>query len=607
MTPAPAQQLTEEQESIVCAEPDRLMLIEAGAGTGKTHTLVARIAFLAEDSGLDPGDELLVLSFSRAAVSEVRKRLASHPQSLPFVPVQTFDSFATGLLDSVDPDGAWVNGGYDDRIRAATALLEAKAEGLHEALSVRHILIDEAQDLVGVRARFVTSLLSYTGAVFTVFTDAAQAIYGFSSTDQVAPTSFVECLVRVASDRPLDRRSLTVQQRAGSPTVARVMEFGTVLTDDTLDSGVIASSLGELVESLPPAPDLRSLTRLLGRRSDRITAILCRSNAQVLLIAEELTEMGIVHRLQRQASDRAIGSWLARVAQRVDGHVLSRRVLDEAYADLSDGPGLTAAELWLSLRRMDPRGKHEIDLRRVAAHLRRGDLPEELNHVSPGNVVVSTIHRAKGLEFDRVVLVPATMDDDDQAEANRILYVGLSRARDEILILRDYRPSGLRAEQRLGRIVEGGYAKGRRPVTGVEMSAEDTNSAEPAGASIDSCEPVAIQSHLLARVTPGDPVQLVLASPRRGLDAKPVYLVLHEDVPIGETSETFGDALLFLLPTRGERRWPASISGVRVQMIDTVAGDETIARSVGLSRSGLWARVRLQGLGRFSKKSGDPS
>ena len=606
MTPTLGQQLTEEQQSIVCAAADRLTLIQAGAGTGKTHTLVSRIAFLAEDSGLDPGDELLVLSFSRAAVSEVRKRLTSHPQSLPFVPVQTFDSFATGLLDSIDPDGSWVNGGYDDRIRAASALLEAKTEGLHEALSVRHILIDEAQDLVGLRARFVTSLLSFTGAAFTVFTDAAQAIYGFSSTDRVEPTSFVECLVRVAGDRALDRRSLTIQQRAGSPTVARVMEFGSVLTDDTLDSGGIASGLSELVESLPPAPDLRSLTRLLRHRGDRITAILCRSNAQVLLIAEELAEMCIDYRLQRQAGDRAIGSWLARVAQRVDGHVLSRRVFDAAYAELSDGPGLTETELWLSLRRMDPRGKNEIDLRRVAARLRCGDLPEELNHVSPGNVVVSTIHRAKGLEFDRVVLVPATMDED-QAEANRILYVGLSRARDEILVLHDYRPSGLRAEQRLGRVVEGGYAAGRRPVTGVEMSAEDTNSAEPAGASIDSCDPVAIQSHLLGRVSPGDPVQLVLASPGRGVDAKPAYLVLHEDVPIGKTSATFGDALLFLRPTRGERRWPVSISGVRVQMIDTVAGDETIARSVGLSRSGLWARVRLQGLGRFSKQSGDPS
>lgn len=607
MTATSERLLTEEQESVAFANPERLTLVQAGAGTGKTHTLIARIAFLAEDSGLDPGDDLLVLSFSRAAIGEVRKRLASHPQSLPFVPVQTFDSFATGLLDSVDPDGAWINGGYDDRIRAATDLLETPPEGLHEALSVRHILIDEAQDLVGVRARFVTALLSFTGAAFTVFTDAAQAIYGFSSTDRVETDSFVEGLVRVAGDRSLDRRSLTVQQRAASPNVARVMEFGTVLTDGSLDSGAIASSLGELVESLPPAPDLRSLTRILGRRSDRITAILCRSNAQVLRIAEELTEMGIVYRLQRQAGDRAIGPWLARVAQRVEGHVLSQRVFDEACADLSDGPGLTAAELWVSLRRMDPRGNKAIDLRRIAAHLRCGDLPEELNQVSPGNVVVSTIHRAKGLEFDRVLLVPATMDDDDQSEANRILYVGLSRAREEILVLRDYRPSGLRAEQRLGRIVEGGFAKGRRPATGVEMIAEDTNAAQPAGASVDSSDPVAIQSHLLGSVTPGDQVQLVLASPRRSVDAKPFYLVLHEDVPIGETSETFGDALQFLLPPRGEQRWPANISGVRVQMVDTVAGDETIARSAGLSRSGLWARVRLQGLGRFSRQSGDPS
>ena len=50
--------------------------------------------------------------------------------------------------------------------------------------------------------------------------------------------------------------------------------------------------------------------------------------------------------------------------------------------------------------------------------------------------VVSTIHRAKGLEFDRVLLTdPGDRDASDPGEENRILYVALSRARREIFHL----------------------------------------------------------------------------------------------------------------------------------------------------------------------------
>ena len=85
------------------------------------------------------------------------------------------------------------------------------------------------------------------------------------------------------------------------------------------------------------------------------------------------------------------------------------------------------------LRALGPGHGREIDLRRIADRVREEDLPEELNEVVPSPVVVSTIHRAKGLEFDRVLLTdPRDRDASDPGEENRILYVALSRARREI-------------------------------------------------------------------------------------------------------------------------------------------------------------------------------
>jgi DNA helicase-2/ATP-dependent DNA helicase PcrA len=73
-----------------------------------------------------------------------------------------------------------------------------------------------------------------------------------------------------------------------------------------------------------------------------------------------------------------------------------------------------------------------------------------------GHVVLTTIHGAKGLEWPAVVLVgasegslpsPGRMDttDEDVAEAGRILYVGMTRARD---VLRVICPSNIRGKPR---------------------------------------------------------------------------------------------------------------------------------------------------------------
>ena len=67
--------LTKEQENIVTLGARTQALVTAAAGTGKTHVLVDRLSHLVEVQGLSPGSEILVLSFSRAAVTEVRNRL----------------------------------------------------------------------------------------------------------------------------------------------------------------------------------------------------------------------------------------------------------------------------------------------------------------------------------------------------------------------------------------------------------------------------------------------------------------------------------------------------------------------------------------------------
>ena len=69
------EQLNEEQYAAVSA-PDGPALVIAAAGTGKTRTLVYRIAWLVETQGIDPRN-ILLLTFTNKAAGEMLERAAA--------------------------------------------------------------------------------------------------------------------------------------------------------------------------------------------------------------------------------------------------------------------------------------------------------------------------------------------------------------------------------------------------------------------------------------------------------------------------------------------------------------------------------------------------
>ena len=120
--------LTSEQLAVTEAPPTARTLVTAPPGAGKTHLLIARLAKLVE-KGLPPGRGVLVVSFSRAAVGEIRRRTATAGGDLRYVRAQTFDSFATALLFRLQPGGQWEQDSYDQRIRRATDLIAGGEDG----------------------------------------------------------------------------------------------------------------------------------------------------------------------------------------------------------------------------------------------------------------------------------------------------------------------------------------------------------------------------------------------------------------------------------------------------------------------------------------------
>ena len=87
----------DEQQRIACVLNDCDLEIIAGAGTGKTQTLVAKSSYLIEKKGIDPS-EILCLSFSNSSVADLKERLK--------YPIETRTIHSLGLA---------ITGRYEDR------------------------------------------------------------------------------------------------------------------------------------------------------------------------------------------------------------------------------------------------------------------------------------------------------------------------------------------------------------------------------------------------------------------------------------------------------------------------------------------------------------
>ncbi len=88
-------QLDESQREAARAVGPALVI--AGPGTGKTATLVGRVAHLLSERALQP-EQVLALTFSNRAAGEMRERLARHGLPGERMPVMTIHAFAANLL-----------------------------------------------------------------------------------------------------------------------------------------------------------------------------------------------------------------------------------------------------------------------------------------------------------------------------------------------------------------------------------------------------------------------------------------------------------------------------------------------------------------------------
>ncbi|MFI1695461.1 UvrD-helicase domain-containing protein [Streptomyces bobili] len=631
VTPLTEHRLTAAQQAVVDQPWDARVLVTAGAGAGKTHTLVRRLDVLVEREELEAG-EILVLSFSRAAVRELTERIERHAAAAQRIRVQTFDAWAAALLNRAYPDTDWGTYTFDERIEAATEAIDKGAVEGGEYLPA-HVVIDEVQDLVGVRREMVEALLDrfQENSGFTVVGDSAQAVYGFQVSDpdqRAEETDRFLTWVRATFGEDLVELHLGDNFRARSEAARMALPYGAQLQRLPRDRAEAAAEAerihGDLRALLLSAPNFGSLEDEFVRAALRdypdTTTILCRDNGQALTLSGILADADVPHTLQRSARERSAPVWIAELLASTGASTLSRERFEELLVDLRAPDGSTPEALWRSVRKVARgSGRGTVDVVGLHRALAEGRLPDELTAAQPSSLVISTVHRAKGLEFDRVLIVeprvlkePAQVrkkkyDYDPAAEA-RLLYVAMTRVRDDLYVLDAPNSWLLRKDKRIDRWYLGGRSTWAR--NGIELIGSDVSHEQPPGTEGIHEDAAEVSRYLLTDVTPGAEAELVLL---HGIpvaaDQSPPYAVVVGGRRIAVVSERFRTDLHRMLRRTAHSevdRWPPLITGLRVECVESVAGIPAATEAAGLGTHGAWVAPRLCGLGRFHWYADEP-
>ncbi|MFE7072911.1 UvrD-helicase domain-containing protein [Streptomyces sp. NPDC057620] len=619
--------LTDEQRAVVEQPWDARVLVTAGAGAGKTHTLVRRLDALCghedPDEALEAA-EILVLTFSRAAARELRERIARHGERARRVRAQTFDAWAYGVLAQAYPDRDWATTGFDERIRAAEDAVANGALEVGDAVPPAHVVIDEVQDLVGDRRSLVEALLDryQENCGFTVVGDAAQFVYGFQIEDpaeRADETNLFFDWLRASFLDDLVELRLTENFRAATPAARVALAHGPRLQQVT-DADEAAKQYEELRDLLlDPVNGMGDLTdqfTLDGLRTLTDTcAILTRDNRQALVVSGLLHEHGVEHRLRRPLEERPVPYWPAELLRRTEATGLTEERFRSLLAEIPLPYEPNATNLWTVLRRVARGGgRNVIDLDRLRRLIADGRFPDEAGDPETARIVVSTVHRSKGLEFDRViVLTPPTVaelhkqhkDEVDLPAEARALYVAMTRARQDLYHMAPPElPQFRRAGRRNGaRRYIGGWRSYDR--FGIVAEPGDVSRDDPPGADGDA---VATQAHLLQQVGPG---QSVVLRKRHDLpmgeSQSPPYVLMHDGREIGEASRRFREELhqVQKVNRTWEPWWPDEIRDLRIDTLETVTGSPAAGSNAGLGDRGVWIVPRITGIGKFRRVGDD--
>lgn len=428
-------QLSKRQMEIISDKESRCIVVAAGPGSGKTRVLVHKLAslLLLEDV---KHEQLLMLTFSRAAATEFKQRLmdlignAAH-----FVEIKTFHSYCFDLLGRIGN----LEEVKDVVAKAAEMISQGEVEPNKIGKTV--LVIDEAQDMSKDDYALVKALMDNNEDMRVIAVgDDDQNIYEFRGSS----SCYMYQLSKVTGGKFIE---MTQNYRSSEHVVNFANSFvksiggrmkSTPIVSMKGDSGWVGvTRYASKYMYLPVVKDL-----INHHNEGGTSCILTQTNEEAVIFVAMLRKYGINSKLVQSIEGFRFWNlaemryFLKYIDKRVHSPLISDELWEEAkksvYSYYKDSSSLQYVKRCIELFEQTNKVKYCTDFKEYVFE----SSTEDFCDISGADVIVSTIHKAKGREFDNIYMfISGNFIRND--ELWRRYYVGITRAKQRLFIHTD--------------------------------------------------------------------------------------------------------------------------------------------------------------------------
>ena len=424
--------LSPAQKAIIDDSLSPHIVVAAGPGSGKTRVLVHKLAslLLMEDV---KHEQLLMLTFSRSAALEFKKRLEKLiGNAATFVEIKTFHSYCFDLIGQIGKieDAANV-------VENATVMIKNN-ETEQNKITKKILVIDEAQDMDKAEFQLVEALIEANENLKVIAVgDDDQNIYQFRGSSS-------EYFCSLITKYNARQYNLIDNYRSVNQVVSFSNKFAETISVRMKNEPIVSKNfnVGSVVlvkHNCKNSFEISLVNPLKTRLKDGLCCVLTSTNKEALSILGVLQQNGIKCKLIQSNDGFDISNiaelrfFVKIVIEQLKTPKIDNQIWENSKLKLCEQyKNSGCLNLVLEIIKTFEENYREKYLSDFQVFLRESAL-EDFFKTEDKVVTISTIHKAKGREFDSVFMylnnVNITSDED-----KRRIYVGITRAKNYLQI-----------------------------------------------------------------------------------------------------------------------------------------------------------------------------
>lgn len=424
-------QLSKRQMDIISDKVSRCIVVAAGPGSGKTRVLVHKLAslLLLEDV---KHEQLLMLTFSRVAATEFKQRLmelignAAH-----YIEIKTFHSYCFDLLGRI--------GNLEDSKNVVAKAAEMIGQGEVEPnkISKAVLVIDEAQDMGTEEHALVKALMDNNEEMRVIAVgDDDQNIYEFRGSNSTY-------MYQLAQESGGTFIEMTENYRSANQPVNFANDFLKEIDKRIKNTPIISmreeEGWVEVIHHQSKYMYQPLVENLLQHKDKGSSCILTQTNEEAVILVALLRKQGINSKLiqsmdgLRFCNMAEMRYFLKYIDKRIKMPQISEELWEETkhatFSAYDRSQCLAYVKHCVEQFEQTNKSKYFSDFKEFVFE----SSVEDFCDISGTDVVVSTIHKAKGREFDDVYMLISNSYAKD-SNLIRKYYVGITRAKNRLFI-----------------------------------------------------------------------------------------------------------------------------------------------------------------------------